>query len=335
MYTHTHLQKRPAVVPLIDNQNDDYEITVQQRQQDANKGHGDRVKVYTTPSSLFPYCMLSLPQVENRMGTIVGVMRDGSCKVKWDKKQQDREDVSTINSHECSLVAKAHPAAAVMASPPRKTALRAGEPSWRYKTQSVSVLSSLFSDPEAPLPDFLVSDDQSSRKQIVAQNQQARRTKMMHNQSRDRSFTEPSVQRSRRPVVQSKFRDKPPFASPGAQEVQISKEEGAQLGLIFDPETLCLLEAERDSPAEAFDKYRGMRITHVSTREEPQFSNDEGVHSGAQLRKALARAQESETVAVRFETWTQRRAVEKKKREFREKLIANRDKAIKDRATRD
>eukprot|EP01061_Rhynchopus_euleeides_P004885 TRINITY_DN14087_c0_g1_i1.p1 TRINITY_DN14087_c0_g1~~TRINITY_DN14087_c0_g1_i1.p1 ORF type:complete len:399 (+),score=188.23 TRINITY_DN14087_c0_g1_i1:162-1358(+) len=308
--------RNPTVVARIDNQNDDYEVQVQTRLQEAKKGHGDRVVF------------------DNRMGTVTKVMRDGRCQVKWDKKQADGEEETTMQMNDLVLTTKAHPAQAVLASPPRRRSLRTGDPAWRYKSAAISSLSCLFSDPEANVPEFLIPSAEDSRRSQVARTQQDRRSKMMHN-SASRSVTEPSVPRARKLDVQSKFREKPPFAQPGAQEMQISKEDGKPLGLIFDPETLCLLEAQKDTPAEAFDKFRGMRITHVSTRDDPQFSNDEGVHSAAQLRKALGRAQESQDVAVRFETWTQRRAVEKKKREFREKLISHRDKAMKDRATRD
>eukprot|EP01061_Rhynchopus_euleeides_P004886 TRINITY_DN14087_c0_g1_i2.p1 TRINITY_DN14087_c0_g1~~TRINITY_DN14087_c0_g1_i2.p1 ORF type:complete len:433 (+),score=178.76 TRINITY_DN14087_c0_g1_i2:93-1391(+) len=295
----------------IANKNDDYETSLLERDQQAHKGPGDRV------------------QYNGRNAMVLKVAR-GMCEVRWDKKDPEGEETSMVPASEVYLLSKAHPALAITAESRTVERYLRG----RQRNTAQSTLASLFSDPDGSTPAFLQTGTDGSRRAVVERSQRERRSKMMIARTPQPGSSRATSSRSKL-NVQSKFREKPPFAQPGAQEMQISKEDGKPLGLIFDPETLCLLEAQKDTPAEAFDKFRGMRITHVSTRDDPQFSNDEGVHSAAQLRKALGRAQESQDVAVRFETWTQRRAVEKKKREFREKLISHRDKAMKDRATRD
>ena len=301
----------------INNKNDWYEESLVERESQAAKGPGDRVQVWRSPLTTY----LPTPLQYNGRNAMVMKASRGNCEVRWDKKEADGEESASVAQTDLVLLSKAHPALTITAEGRQSDHFMARHSRNGYRNTAVSSLSCLFSDADGINSPAFLQEKSNNRKAQVEAAAHERRKKMMISRAPQQGGYNPrtSTNRTSKLTVSSKFREKP---QAGAKEMQISKEEGEHVGLVYDPETLCLLEAERDSPAEAFDKYRGMRITHVSTREEPQFSNDEGVHSGAQLRKALARAQESETVAVRFETWTQRRAVEKKKREFREKLVA-------------
>ena len=260
------------------------------------------------------------------MGQVQSV-KGGICEVKWDKKTADGEESSKVPPNELVLVQKCHPAAAILQDRRPKN-LSSRDAKWRYKSSTTSDLALLFSqaDEQASSPDFLVQRD-DSRRAVVDRQLSERKAKLMlyHDKEHGGHTSQP---RSRKLNVQSKFRQKPPFTAVGSQQRDIQKEEGEQLGLVYDPETLCLLESVPGSPAQAFDDMRGMRVTHVSCRDgfSGDFATEEAVHGKEQLRRAIARATSATSVAVRFELWTQRRAVEKKKREFKERLISTKDK---------
>ena len=214
------------------------------------------------------------------------------------------------------VLSRAHPALAITKD---RGAVDTKNAKWRHISNATSVLSGLFSRAaDGDSPSFL---EPKSRKSIIESEQKARKNRMMMSRSQQSAGPRKKIE------VASKFMSKPPFAPLGYKEKNISKRAGEPLGLNFEPDTMCLTEVEENSPAVVFDEFRGMRITHVSLREDcPPFTSEEGVHSKEQLRRALTRATASEHVSIRFEQWTQRRAVEKKRREFREKLISNRNK---------
>eukprot|EP01064_Diplonema_japonicum_P001893 TRINITY_DN11250_c0_g2_i1.p1 TRINITY_DN11250_c0_g2~~TRINITY_DN11250_c0_g2_i1.p1 ORF type:complete len:448 (+),score=141.09 TRINITY_DN11250_c0_g2_i1:41-1345(+) len=304
-------QKRADLkaMSLLDNKNTDYEATVCHRKSSAQKGPGDRVAY------------------GGKHGLVI-MKKEDMCQIRWDKPEENEDEVSEIPTTDLVLVSKAHPGMLITAEMRRPNYERAA---WKHQTNQVSQYATLFSQCDGSSPDFL-QPSTTSRKAKIEKMLQMRKGKMMTSKS-GHTTSAPARRKKEHAVPKSKFMQKPPFAPLGTKEVQIAKEPSEPLGLVFDPETMCLTEIKDGTPSAALDECRGMRVTHVSTRTEySPFSNEEGVHSKEQLRKALAKATRSDTVAFRFETWTQRRAVEKKKRENREKLIATKDKAIKDRS---
>eukprot|EP01060_Flectonema_neradi_P022580 TRINITY_DN3081_c2_g1_i1.p1 TRINITY_DN3081_c2_g1~~TRINITY_DN3081_c2_g1_i1.p1 ORF type:complete len:427 (+),score=106.01 TRINITY_DN3081_c2_g1_i1:49-1329(+) len=285
--------------PVVANRNMDYEDILKTRRQQAQKKAGDHV------------------MCGNRRATVEKV-KGNNCVIRWDKKDVDGEDTEIVPMEDLRVLERAHPALAITKD---RGAVDVKNAKWRHVSNATSALAGLFSraaDGESPA---FLEPSARSRKRLIEEEQKNRKNKMMLSRS------QPSAQPRKKINVASKFMSKPPFAPLGYKEKCISKKAGEQLGLQFEPDTMCLTEVEENSPGSAFDEFRGMRITHVSLREDaPPFSSDEGVHSKEQLRRALTRATASETVAIRFEQWTQRRAVEKKRREFREKLISNRNK---------
>ena len=278
------------------------------------------------PPALLPYPFS--PQFEGRKAMVLKNVR-GMCEVRWDKKAPDEDETAQIPCSDLLLISKAHPAMTITAE--TRAVTQTTPARWRHKSNTVSYLAPLFSDPEGPVPEFRSGAPESRKEKVERENQQ-RHVKMMTNRPQARSnsravaaLASPRPSSRKLAGVQSKFRQRPPS---GSVTRTVNKEPGVDVGLVFDPETLCVLDVYEASPAEAFGDLRGMRISHVSCREdhEGEFTTEESVNTREQLRRGLARAAESDVVSVKFEVWTQRRAVEKKKREFRERLIAHKDK---------
>eukprot|EP01059_Diplonema_ambulator_P018188 TRINITY_DN3038_c0_g3_i2.p1 TRINITY_DN3038_c0_g3~~TRINITY_DN3038_c0_g3_i2.p1 ORF type:complete len:435 (+),score=178.66 TRINITY_DN3038_c0_g3_i2:482-1786(+) len=289
---------------VLDNKNHDYEDTLHNRKASEVKNQGDRVSF------------------NGKHGVVQG-NKDGVCAIKWDKPEEGEELTAEIPASDLVLLSKAHPGMMITASS-RKTTYK---PQQQRKSTSnqTSCLASLFSQYDGSSPDFL-HPAADSRRAKIERIQHERKAKMMSAKGSHSVAVTAGPKPAKKNVdVQSKFMQRT-YAPLSNKEVQINKEANEPLGLTFDPETLCLTDT-KDGTGSALDACRGMRLTHVSTREDySPFTNEEGVHSKEQLRKALAKATRSEIVAFRFESWTQRRAVEKKKRENREKLIATKDK---------
>eukprot|EP01063_Lacrimia_lanifica_P010570 TRINITY_DN172_c0_g1_i1.p1 TRINITY_DN172_c0_g1~~TRINITY_DN172_c0_g1_i1.p1 ORF type:complete len:383 (+),score=196.23 TRINITY_DN172_c0_g1_i1:208-1356(+) len=291
--------------PVVKTKNEDYDNAVAMRERASTKGPGDKVLM------------------DRKKGLVLSNV-DGLCEVRWDKVGEDGVEVSAVPADQLTLVSKSHPAMMITAESrpvdPRKA-------SYRYKSNAKSSLAGLFTQPTGQSPSFLYAKE--NRKQQVERQLAEKRSKMVAvpagaNGSSSRRSGNFAPKNSNY-HVQSRFLQ----AQPDATVCQIAKEAGERVEIVFDPDTLCLTEAAKGTASGALDEFRGMKITHVSVRDdfEEYFSNEEGIHSKEQLRKVLAKAMNKTNVAVRLEKWNQYRAIEKKKQEARNKMIVTKDKS--------
>eukprot|EP00755_Sulcionema_specki_P022191 Sspe_Gene.75915::Locus_47435_Transcript_1_1_Confidence_1.000_Length_1482::g.75915::m.75915 len=250
----------------------------------------------------------------DNVGVVIRSKNGGLVDVKFDS------GVQTLDSSDLVLLSKGHPAMLITLGngyKPRKVT----------RPQVTSRLACLFSQAgTGETPEFVAQP--GTRRQEVAQALEERKNKMMIRKPHpERRHFDPASPPRKTLNVAPRYLSKAPERP---MDFPINKEAGEQLGLIFDPETMCLTEAVEGSPASSLEKMRGMRLTHVSFREDaPPFNTDEGIHSKEHLRKAMSKATGASHLVLRLEPWTMRRAVEKKRKEFTEKLVVNRDKALK------
>eukprot|EP01065_Artemidia_motanka_P008709 TRINITY_DN14389_c0_g1_i1.p1 TRINITY_DN14389_c0_g1~~TRINITY_DN14389_c0_g1_i1.p1 ORF type:complete len:432 (+),score=95.22 TRINITY_DN14389_c0_g1_i1:75-1298(+) len=260
-----------------------------------------------TPASARGSRIERLDRVQMRefQGVVQKVLGD-RCVVLWDTGSS-----STVPTADCALLQKAHPARVVTDAPTGGDARRRSRSARTVPRESA--LAPLFSRQSSGVtPSFLKPppDDQNRRVQLA----EAKKKAASKEPQRTRSLSP----RSRPPQVATRFMEvhRPAVA----QERVIEMEEGKPLRLHFDPETLCICDTiGNDVAVAAVSDLRGMRITHIASSR-PPFSDGDAVHTAAAVRQRLARAQLSKLLVLRAEPWSLRRAVEKKRREFQEKI---------------
>eukprot|EP01062_Namystynia_karyoxenos_P051260 TRINITY_DN40176_c0_g1_i1.p1 TRINITY_DN40176_c0_g1~~TRINITY_DN40176_c0_g1_i1.p1 ORF type:complete len:424 (+),score=145.54 TRINITY_DN40176_c0_g1_i1:98-1369(+) len=249
--------------------------------------------------------------VGGRVGTIQR-FRGEHADISWEDG-----DSSTVETRNCSLIGKAHPAKVVTSLPPARQRRPYSGPA-PHSQQGASELSALFSQEGSGSSPGWVRPPPQNRRQQVEEKKKQYSSKMPS--KRDPAYVDPQGSPKRRigPAGASRFMQVHQHQEAFAER-ELQKDKGQPVGLAYLPDTLCVCDNPGPGPAAQLLELRGMRVTHVSPTGLPVGPADE-VHTAAALRQQLAKCQESTVVGIRAEPWSQRRTVEKKKREFQEKL---------------
>eukprot|EP01065_Artemidia_motanka_P001212 TRINITY_DN1055_c1_g1_i1.p1 TRINITY_DN1055_c1_g1~~TRINITY_DN1055_c1_g1_i1.p1 ORF type:complete len:420 (+),score=153.41 TRINITY_DN1055_c1_g1_i1:66-1262(+) len=267
----------------------------------GSQGAAPRVQLGTGGRVQAPAGLHDVVAVSGQHGEVVKRSGD-TCEVLFD-------DGSTalMQASVCEVVERAHPAKAILSKRQSSGRRPYSGTSSGSKTGRESELQGLFSRAgQVSSPGFLKPGTQ---RELVEQKRNLHRSMIP---AKHETGATPKRSRSKLAGVQPRYMKV--HERVGPSDHVIEKEAGELLAVVFHPETLVV-----DDDGESFAEMRGKRITHVGCAEPPFTSSDE-VHNAAAVRQQLSKARGSTVLAIRVEPWSQRRAVEKKRREFQERL---------------